>query len=439
MATKKTKNTPSDKHIWAILLVVSIGVGGFLMNQIDKPFHFTFDTYINVSKASSTTALRLSPTTTTVGPNQTFNVDILLDTGGENIDGIDIFYLRFNPSLLQVVDANTGVTGVQISPTTLLPATSANLVDNTAGTLQFSQTTSGGSTFTGSGKIATINFKSLTTAGTASVTFDFTLNSTTDTNVSAIGSDKLTIVQNASLVVDTSAPTVSITSPTSGSTVSGTVSIAATASDSNGIAGVQFKLDGANLGVEDTSSPYSYSWDSTGALVGSHTISAVARDTAGNTSTATSSVTVSNQVSKSTTINLSFEGRTTKTGSGKLQVLNSSKALLNEYSFTTNTAGAATLSFTQTPQQVYLKVIVTGYLTRILGPYDYNTLASSFTFPLLLSGEFNGDNIINSLDFSYLNSKWFGTDSLADINKDGIINTIDFSWLNKNWFVSGEN
>ena len=62
-------------------------------------------------------------------------------------------------------------------------------------------------------------------------------------------------------VPDTTAPTVSITAPANGATVSGTVTVSATASDNVGVVGVQFLLDGANLGAEDTSSPYSISWN----------------------------------------------------------------------------------------------------------------------------------------------------------------------------------
>ena len=39
----------------------------------------------------------------------------------------------------------------------------------------------------------------------------------------------------------------------------------ATASDDVGVAGVQFRLDGADLGAEDTSAPYSVNWDTTTA------------------------------------------------------------------------------------------------------------------------------------------------------------------------------
>src|SRR3989449_4317819 len=101
---------------------------------------------------------------------------------------------------------------------------------------------------------------------------------------------------------DTTPPTVSITAPASGSTVSGTsVTVSATASDNVGAAGVQFKLDGANLGTEDTSGPYSISWNTTTVSNGTHTLTAIARDAAGNqTTSAVVSVTVNNGVSDTT-------------------------------------------------------------------------------------------------------------------------------------------
>src|SRR5438445_603233 len=94
---------------------------------------------------------------------------------------------------------------------------------------------------------------------------------------------------------DTTPPTVSITAPASGATVSGSITVSASASDNVGVAGVQFLVDGANQGAEDTSSPYSISWDTTLVGNGSHTLTAVARDAAGNSTTSSPvAVTVSN-------------------------------------------------------------------------------------------------------------------------------------------------
>ena len=84
---------------------------------------------------------------------------------------------------------------------------------------------------------------------------------------------------------DTTPPTVAVTAPAAGSTVSATISVTATAGDDNAVAGVQFKLDGSNLGAEDTTAPYTTSWDTQTATNGSHSLTAVARDLAGNTTT----------------------------------------------------------------------------------------------------------------------------------------------------------
>jgi chitodextrinase len=86
---------------------------------------------------------------------------------------------------------------------------------------------------------------------------------------------------------DTTLPTVSVSAPTLNATVAGTsVTVSANAADNVGVAGVQFLLDGAALGVEDTTAPYSATWNTTAAANGSHRLSARARGAAGNLATA---------------------------------------------------------------------------------------------------------------------------------------------------------
>lgn len=107
--------------------------------------------------------------------------------------------------------------------------------------------------------------------------------------------------QNYDIVVDTTAPEVSVTSPADGSTASSTTSLSASASDdSSGVVGVQFKVGATNIGTEDTSSPYTASWDTTAISDGVHTLYAVARDVAGNYATSSISITVLNAVAPST-------------------------------------------------------------------------------------------------------------------------------------------
>ena len=83
---------------------------------------------------------------------------------------------------------------------------------------------------------------------------------------------------------DTTAPTVSVTAPRGGATVSGTVTVTATATDNVGVAGVQF-LSTARSGRRGHGRALQRSWDTTTATNGAHTLTAVARDAAGNTTT----------------------------------------------------------------------------------------------------------------------------------------------------------
>jgi glucose/arabinose dehydrogenase len=99
-----------------------------------------------------------------------------------------------------------------------------------------------------------------------------------------IGTDMTTAIGGTTTGGETTSPTVQLTAPADGATVSGTVTVTASASDDTGVAGVRFQLDGGNLAAEDTTAPYSASWDTTGAA-GTHTLRAIARDAAGNTTT----------------------------------------------------------------------------------------------------------------------------------------------------------
>lgn len=99
---------------------------------------------------------------------------------------------------------------------------------------------------------------------------------------------------------DTTPPVVSTTSPLPGTTVSGTTTITANASDNVGVAGVQFMVDGTNLGAEDTTAPYAIAWDTTTIANGLHTVNARARDAAGNLGNPSSVVNVTVQNSATT-------------------------------------------------------------------------------------------------------------------------------------------
>jgi beta-lactam-binding protein with PASTA domain len=97
------------------------------------------------------------------------------------------------------------------------------------------------------------------------------------------------------VTADVTPPTVSITAPGDGATVAGSVVISATAADNVGVAGVTFMDGGAPIGAETLGAPFQTTWQTTLVTDGAHTLSAVARDAAGNTATsALVSVTVRN-------------------------------------------------------------------------------------------------------------------------------------------------
>jgi hypothetical protein len=93
---------------------------------------------------------------------------------------------------------------------------------------------------------------------------------------------------------DTTPPTVSMTAPSNGATISGTVTLSANATDNVGVSHVDFYRGTTLIGF-DSSSPYSISWNTTTVTNGAYALSAKAYDAAGNIGTSTGvNITVSN-------------------------------------------------------------------------------------------------------------------------------------------------
>src|SRR5262249_25661560 len=162
------------------------------------------------------------------------------------------------------------------------------------------RSTTSGFTPSAANKVGQSTTTSYTDAGLAAGTYYYLVDAADASgNISAPSSQASAVV-----TADTTAPTVSLTAPANGSTVSGTITVSATASDNVAVAGVQFLLDGNNLGSEVTTSPYSVSWDTTTVSNGTHTLTARARDAAGNTTLSTAiTVTISNAAGVPLTIN----------------------------------------------------------------------------------------------------------------------------------------
>jgi hypothetical protein len=111
-------------------------------------------------------------------------------------------------------------------------------------------------------------------------------------------------------------PSVSVIAPANNATVSGTITLSANATDPAGITGVQFQIDGANLGSQVTGSgpTYSTSWNTTTVGNGSHTVTAIATDTGNRMASSSVTVTVNNTGTSGLSISGVSAGSVTSSG-----------------------------------------------------------------------------------------------------------------------------
>lgn len=94
-------------------------------------------------------------------------------------------------------------------------------------------------------------------------------------------------------VADTTPPSAAITSPAAGSSVLGTTTVTASASDNTGVTCLDYYCDGAL--IASTAGSPSLAWNTTTVPDGAHKLTAVARDAAGNSTTSAAvGVTVAN-------------------------------------------------------------------------------------------------------------------------------------------------
>lgn len=257
-------------------------------------------------KAAPATTLSLSPQNSTVAPGQPFPVNVVLNAGdptagGNIIVGAEL-HMTYDADKLTVKSVTLPT--IPVLPTLDIADTSVpgkidvyllSDVGLAAATPQPGVTI---------GELVTIIFEAQSETPLTSIAF------TEETEIAAIGGDQGKNVLSgpptgASIVVispsptpvptpapspDMTPPTVSITAPAAGTMVAGTVPINATATDNIGVEKVEFYVDGTLKGT-DTTSPYSYDWDTTNAgahpCIGAHTHSLTVRayDVATNNAT----------------------------------------------------------------------------------------------------------------------------------------------------------
>jgi hypothetical protein len=252
-------------------------------------------------------------------------------------------------------------------------------------------------------------------------------------------------------IPDTTAPTVTLTAPTNGSTVSGTIVATANASDNIGVTKVEFYVDGT-LKATDTVSPYSASIDTAALTNGTRSFTARAYDAANLSTTSTAaSVTVNNVVtppSDTTPPVVSVSApAASSTVSGTITVTaNASDASgIKQVQFyvdnvlkSTDTTAPYSFSLDTTTlsnASHAFKAVATDNSTNA-NQTTSATINATVSNSVLKPADINADGSINVLDLSILASKYGQTGSSlgrADINADGTVNVLDLSILASNY------
>lgn len=193
---KPVKNLPVIKIIFAILAVIVVGeliwAGMTLVSKsrVQNPVldAITQNTQPAVQQPAK---IALQANKQSLKTGETVTVNILVDTGGRNTDGIDVI-LNFDPKTLSADKVTTG---------TIYPNYPVNSVDP-AGKVSLSGITSVDKSFSGTGVLGTVTFKAVS-LGKTTVALNFSLGNTTDTNIieSKTTKDVLTKVDNLTLQI----------------------------------------------------------------------------------------------------------------------------------------------------------------------------------------------------------------------------------------------
>jgi cell division septation protein DedD len=348
-----------------------------------------------------------------------FDIDLLLDTGGADVDGVDA-KLTFNKTFLTV-------SSVSHSSSSVFTSYPTSTFDNSAGTVSVSANIGlGGSATAVNGTdivIATLKVNSISETAGTQISYVFTPGDRNDSNVVKSGTlstgdpqDILASVENANIVIGhsgvatpTQVPPTQTPAPTSTPIPSPTPTT-------------------GGSGPTSTPAPTS-------------TPTATPKPT--NTPIPSATPTPSSQ---SLTFKFLFQGRTRVGVNNNLTISFYYKNLAGgsvngPFNLPLNTDGTFQLTYPSGNYQFLAKT--RGYLARLFGPINITTSTRTIdlTSTPLLGGDLNGDGTINSLDYSTFLSVFRSTaisNSFADLDGSGEINNLDFGIMRTNWGLSSD-
>jgi len=241
---------------------------------------------------------------------------------------------------------------------------------------------------------------------------------------------ELNVFGTASLTpVDTTSPTTSISAPAANATVSGTVTVSASATDNVAVRKVEILVNGV-VKYSATAAPYSFSWDTTAATNGVYTVISKAYDAAGNVGQSSSiSVTVNN-IAVVTPVAISQAG-------WKLLYVDSQE-LAGENGAANNAFDGNSSTFWHTewsaanplpPHDIQIDLgasySMTGfsYLPRqdagtngFIGKYEFSVSTDGITWISVASGTFNSSTTVQQASFNATTGRYIRLRALSELN-----------------------
>jgi hypothetical protein len=272
-----TLNTPDAGRVRSATMVRM----GSVTHNLDMDQRF-----MNLTMNAGSGSVQLqSPTSANVAPPGMYMVFLIDDKGVPSVGHI-VKVEQMTDT--QAPSAPSGLSVTRLSASSQRLAWSPSTDNVGVGEYRVHRSTTANFTPSAANRVATVaTGTTYTETGLAAGTYYYKV-------VAADGAGN-TSAPSGQAVGDLLAPTVSVSAPAAGATVSGPVTLSANATDAVGVQSVQLRVDGVNVGAADTTSPYSITWDSRAVTNGSHTISAVALDAAGNSAISSNvAVTVTN-------------------------------------------------------------------------------------------------------------------------------------------------
>lgn len=187
-----TLKTP---HIASIVVGVAVIAAAIVTSQTNTKNK----TIILADKPVGSAHLSITPPQSDLKVGETVNLDLILSTGGNDAtSGVDAI-IHYDQGVLEVVDSDPSVEGIQIVDGKLLSFVPANSVTLGNGLIEFSAVMQPTEqpVKANSAKLATITFKAKAT-GTGTISYNYSAGSLSDTNVIKSGAQPLDLLSRVS-------------------------------------------------------------------------------------------------------------------------------------------------------------------------------------------------------------------------------------------------